>query len=100
VKYKSVHKLRHGHIVYAMKLAQNMEQFKAISQNVMHENVSTTDKVYAALTGDDVKDVITQMFPRLSSVAVDMDAQKGMVELAAILKEHPTLLDALKNGES
>lgn len=58
VPYKSPHKLRHGHIVYARERAQNMGQYKAISQNVMHNSVQTTDSLYAALKHDQIKNVI------------------------------------------
>lgn len=100
VKYKSPHKLRHGHVVYGVKLARNLEELKAISQNVMHANVEITDRVYSQLAGDDVRRVISTLFPKFTSEAIDMDAQKGLEALAAILKEHPGLLDALKKGES
>lgn len=41
--YHSPHAFRHGHAVYALKLAENISQLKAISQNLMHANLSTTD---------------------------------------------------------
>ncbi len=56
--YKSPHKLRHGHIVYARERAQNMGQYKAVSQNVMHASLQTTDTLYAALKRDQIKNVI------------------------------------------
>jgi len=58
VEYRSPHKLRHGHIVYARNLAHDMAQLKAISQNVMHSSVVITDQVYAALTDDQVGSII------------------------------------------
>ncbi len=59
VKYKSAHKFRHGHAVYALKRAQNMEQLKAISQNLMHSTVGITDGIYGKLVDDDVHKVIS-----------------------------------------
>lgn len=61
VEYKSPHKLRHGHIVYARNLAHDMEQVKAISQNVMHSTVLTTDQVYGSLTDNQVQSVISSL---------------------------------------
>ncbi len=40
VDYLSPHKLRHGHVMYALKKAQNMAELKAISQNIMHASVN------------------------------------------------------------
>ena len=54
VPYRSAHKLRHGHAVYALKQAQSLADYKAVSQNMMHASLQTTDAVYAVLTPDDV----------------------------------------------
>lgn len=54
VPYLSPHKLRHGHIVYAFSHCKTMADLKAVSQNVMHKQLSTTDAIYARLTDDDV----------------------------------------------
>lgn len=61
VEYKSPHKLRHGHIVHARSLARNMEEVKAISQNVMHANSIITDQVYSALKTNQVQNVILNL---------------------------------------
>jgi integrase len=58
IAYQSPHKLRHGHVVYALKLARNMAEAKAISQNVMHASVVITDQVYGRMIADDVRDII------------------------------------------
>lgn len=58
VAYKSPHKFRHGHAVYALKLAKTIPQVKAISQNLMHSNMGITDGIYGRLVNDDVKDFI------------------------------------------
>ena len=54
VPHRSAHKLRHGHAVYALKQAQSLADYKAVSQNMMHASLQTTDAVYAVLTPDDV----------------------------------------------
>lgn len=56
--YLSPHKLRHGHVVHALKQAHNMAELKAISQNVMHASVTITDQVYGRLVSDDVRTII------------------------------------------
>jgi integrase len=58
IAYQSPHKLRHGHVVYALKLARNMAEAKAISQNIMHASVVITDQVYGKMITDDVRDII------------------------------------------
>lgn len=54
VQYRSPHKLRHGHAVYALGLARNVADLKAISQNLMHSDLRTTDQIYAILGNEDV----------------------------------------------
>jgi integrase len=61
VPYQSPHKLRHGHVVYALKLARNMAELKAISQNVMHASVTITDQVYGRLLDSDVQTIISNL---------------------------------------
>jgi site-specific recombinase XerC len=58
VPYLSPHKLRHGFAVHALKLASNMSELKAISQNLMHSSVTITDSIYARLVNDDVRTII------------------------------------------
>jgi len=40
----------HGHVVYALKSARDTAGPKAVSQNLMHENLSITDGVYGVLS--------------------------------------------------
>jgi len=61
VPYLSPHKLRHGHTVHGLKRAHDMAQLKAISQNIMHESVVTTDQIYGKLITDDVRDIISSL---------------------------------------
>lgn len=58
IPYLSPHKLRHGHVVHALKQARNMAELKAISQNVMHASTTITDQVYGKLIANDVQDII------------------------------------------
>jgi integrase len=58
VEYRSAHKFRNGHAVYALKHCQTMSQFKSVSQNLMHSTIGITDGVYGNLVRDDVHDTI------------------------------------------
>jgi integrase len=58
VPYKSPHKLRHGHGVYGVKKAKDIAQLKAISQNLMHENIGITDGIYGKLAEDDLSSIL------------------------------------------
>lgn len=61
VPYLSPHKLRHGHVIYALKRVKDLTEFKAVSQNVMHANIVITDQIYGAFTGDDIKNIIANL---------------------------------------
>jgi site-specific recombinase XerD len=58
LSYHSPHKFRHGHAVYALKLAKNIAELKAVSQNLMYANISTTDGIYGILSETDVREQI------------------------------------------
>ncbi|MCE7861293.1 MAG: site-specific integrase [Chloroflexi bacterium CFX2] len=61
VEYQPPHRLRHGHVVWALKHARTLADLKAISQNVMHSSVTITDGVYGNLVRDDVRTVISRI---------------------------------------
>lgn len=61
IPYRSPHQLRHGHAVYGLKRSKDMKTFKAISQNLMHASITTTDTIYSRLLHDDIRDVITNL---------------------------------------
>lgn len=54
VPYRSPHKFRHGHVVHALNHARSPADLKAISQNVMHANLATTDGIYGVLQDHEV----------------------------------------------
>lgn len=58
VEYKSSHKLRKGHGVYAVEHSDNYQDFQAYSQNMGHEDPGSTYKYYSKLSNDDVRAVI------------------------------------------
>ncbi len=55
LSYKSPHKFRHGHAVYALQHAKTMADYKAVSMNLMHEDIRVTDSIYAPLASHDVQ---------------------------------------------
>jgi hypothetical protein len=57
----SKNKFRHGHAVYSIKLAKTVAELKAISQNLMHSNLSITDGIYGILSREDRKNYITNL---------------------------------------
>ena len=59
--YKSAHKFRHGHAVYALQHASTMADYKAVSMNLMHSDIRVTDSIYAPLAGDEVKNRIANL---------------------------------------
>ena len=59
--YHSPHKFRHGFAVYALKNAKDIPALKAVSQNLMHSNLSITDGVYRILSEVDVRDQIKEL---------------------------------------
>jgi site-specific recombinase XerC len=59
--YHSSHKFRHDHAVYALKNAKDIPALKAVSQNLMHANISITDGVYGILSQMDVREQITRL---------------------------------------
>ena len=59
--YKSAHKFRHGHAVYGLQHAHTMADYKAVSLNLMHEDVKITDQIYAPILTDEVSQRIAGM---------------------------------------
>jgi integrase len=55
VRYRRPHDIRHGHASYALTLCTDMADYKAVSKNMMHANVITTDQVYASIGAAEIK---------------------------------------------
>lgn len=51
----------HGHAVYALKNAKDIPALKAVSQNLMHANLSVTDGVYGILSEMNVREQIASL---------------------------------------
>lgn len=73
--YKSAHKFRHGHAVFALQHARTMADYKAISQNLMHSDIRITDGIYAPLLGDEVQERITAL---TGQAALPLPAQSDL----------------------
>jgi integrase len=55
LSYKSAHKFRHGHAVYGLQHALTMADYKAVSMNLMHEDIKITDEIYAPIMSNEVQ---------------------------------------------
>jgi len=45
--------------VFGLQHARTLADYKAVSQNLMHENIQITDSIYADLVGSEVKTRVT-----------------------------------------
>ena len=80
VPYQSPHKFRHGHAVYALQHAKTMADYKAVSMNLMHEDIRVTDGIYAPLAGNEVQQRIAE------PDAFDAGVSTVNAELAALIR--------------
>ena len=60
--YHSPHKFRHGHVHYGQAHSKTQEDYKAVSQNVMHSTTGITDQFYSNIDDDLKKNRIDSMF--------------------------------------
>lgn len=67
LEYRSAHKYRHGHAVFGLQHARTMADYKSISVNLMHEDITVTDAIYAGLKESEVKERIRALTPQLDS---------------------------------
>jgi site-specific recombinase XerC len=77
--YKSPHKFRHGHAVYALQHADTMADYKAVSMNLMHEDIRVTDGIYAPLASNEVQQRISGL-TRSSAKAVPASSDHDPLE--------------------
>jgi hypothetical protein len=56
------HKFRHGHAVFGLLRAGTMADYKALSENMMHADIRTTDDTYAMLSSEEVRKRIAGLF--------------------------------------
>jgi len=60
--YHSPHKFRHGHVHYGQAHSKTQEDYKAISQNVMHSSTGITDQFYSNMDDSMKKSKIDSLF--------------------------------------
>jgi integrase len=80
VTYRSSHKLRHGHAVFGLKRARTIGELKAVSQNLMHADLTITNGVYGVLTDDDVQRTIASLGRITPEEGDDQQALIGALE--------------------
>ncbi len=71
--------------MYALKLAKDIAELKAVSQNLMHANISTTDGIYGMLSENDVREQIGSLGQRIEQGGNDDIAT--LIELVKQLEE-------------
>lgn len=59
--YHSPHKFRHGFTHYCLSQAKTIEDYKAISMNLMHSSMEITDQYYSNLNDETVKERIGRL---------------------------------------
>ena len=100
VPYRSPHKLRHGHALYALHRARTFPEFKAISQNLMHDSLTTTDAIYGQLMYDEVRQVITTIgkreyndnpYPPISPPVENTELASTLFKLIRAYQQEPDL---------
>jgi integrase len=63
VPWRSPHKIRHGHGVYGRKRSKTIDDYKAVSKNMMHKTVATTDALYSRMVEDEAGAIIASLLP-------------------------------------
>lgn len=85
--YHSPHKFRHGHAVYGLQQSKDVADLKAVSQNLMHSNLSITDGVYGMLSSADVGKRIAGLGGKLAAGQVDQgDIAQQLMDIALKLR--------------
>ncbi len=85
--YKSAHKFRHGHAVYGLLKAQTMADYKAVSLNLMHNDIKITDSIYAPILSEEVKDRIARLTSDHDSMPdTEIDGMLGQLSNADLSK--------------
>jgi len=78
--YKSPHKFRHGHAVYALQHAKTMADYKAVSMNLMHEDIRVTDGIYAPLAGNDIQQRIAGLTNQAATAPQANDSLTSLIQ--------------------
>lgn len=85
--YHSPHKFRHGNAVYGVQQAKDIADLKAVSQNLMHSNLSVTDGIYGILSTTDMGKRIAGLGEKLAiGDTSPTDIASQIIALAEMLK--------------
>ncbi|PKN96987.1 MAG: hypothetical protein CVU42_17645 [Chloroflexi bacterium HGW-Chloroflexi-4] len=84
--FHSPHKFRHGYAVFGIKNFTTLAQLKALSQNLMHSNISITDGIYGMLSNGDKKKLLSSFSPATSSAPTDLNQK--LDEILSLLKQN------------
>lgn len=99
VQYLSPHKIRHGHVVYALKNAKDISDLKAISQNVMHSSIQITDSIYGSFSSSDVKRVVSSIGNNQSINSQQPSDLENLLKALLLNPETKKLIDTLSKGK-
>lgn len=61
IEHKTPHKLRHGHAVYGLEHAGDIDNMDAVSKNMGHADLQTTLKIYTKRAREDIKSRIENL---------------------------------------
>lgn len=84
--FHSPHKFRHGYAVYGIKHFTTLAQLKALSQNLMHSNISITDGIYGMLSNADKKKLLSTFNPEKNDLS--MGVNQKLDEIISLLKQN------------
>ncbi|KAA3642015.1 MAG: hypothetical protein DWQ07_25815 [Chloroflexi bacterium] len=80
--YHNPHSFRHGHAVYGIQQSKDISDLKAISMNLMHDSLTTTEKTYGVFSNTDLKARISNL-----GVGRNLDKQKVKSLLQELMDE-------------
>jgi len=92
ISYLSPHKLRHGHAIYGINCAKDMKEYKALSQNLMHDSISITDGIYGNLNEDDIRDTLAGFTNKKDSIKIDSSNAQDLIRALIKLQQNPDLI--------
>lgn len=78
--YKSAHKFRHGHAVYGLGKCKTMAEYQALSRNLMHSSLETTDSIYAVMESRERQNIISRFIPNYQP-AIESDLEQYLNSL-------------------
>ena len=78
---RSPHKFRHGHVHYGQAHSRTQEDYKAVSQNVMHSTTGITDQFYSNMNDEEKKNRIDSMFYKPEEYGIQKEKIKKILEI-------------------